>query len=172
MGNLLSPGDRFSAHLVLPNPEKSHKYEDFPRFHEWPRTCNNTESSGHREGSARRIRLIPRVVKQDQNSVAYPLFGGRRIYVSFVWTIHGGSCCYCSYPASRSLCCLSLSLTVLSLRTWFPHRPNLSSGKIEVEVRQSLASFLLIKLCSPARGGPPPPGWNGGCSRRIPPPFD
>ena len=121
---------------------KSHKYEDFPRSHEWPRTCNNSESSGHREGSARRIRLIPRVVSRTKFQWHKPLFWGRRIYVSFVWTIHGGSCCYCSYPASRSLCCLSLSLTVLSLRTWFPHRPNLSSGKIEVEVRQSLASFL------------------------------
>src|SRR5260370_15795170 len=81
---------------------------DFLRFQDWPRTCNNSESSRHREGSARRIRLIPRVVKQDQISVAYPFFGGRRIYVSFVRTIYGGSRCYRSYPASRSLCCLSL----------------------------------------------------------------
>ena len=91
-------------------PRKSHKYEDFPRFHEWPRTCNNSESSGHREGSARRIRLIPRVVSRTKFQWHKPLFWGRRIYVSFVRTIHGGSCCYCSYPAPRSLCCLSLGL--------------------------------------------------------------
>ena len=109
---------------------------DFQRFQDWPRTCNNSESSGHREGSARRIRLIPRVVKQDQISVSYPLFGGRRIYVSFVRTIHGGSRCYCSYPASRSLCCFSLGLSCRnSLRIWFPHRPQSLSGRIEAEVR-------------------------------------
>src|SRR5260370_32800554 len=95
----------------------------FLRFQDWPRTCNNSESSGHREGSARRIRLIPRVVKQDQISVLYPLFGGRRIYVSFVRTIHGGSCCYCSYPASRSLCCLSLGLTAVFTAYLVPSPP-------------------------------------------------
>jgi hypothetical protein len=41
-------------------------------------------SSGHREGSARRIRLIPRVDKQDQISVAYPLSGeGGSMYLLF-----------------------------------------------------------------------------------------
>ena len=47
-------------------PGTGPNYGDFLRFQDWSRTCNNPESSGHREGSARRIRLIPRVVKQDE----------------------------------------------------------------------------------------------------------
>jgi len=100
-------------------------------------------SSRHREESTRLICLIPRVVKQGQFYGHYPLFGGRRIYVSFVWTIHGGSCCYCSYPASRSLCCLSLGPNCCLSAHLVPSPPRSFEWEIEVEVRQSLASFLL-----------------------------
>ena len=38
-----------------------------------------------------------------------PIHWGRRINVSTLRTSHGGTRCHCSYPASRSLCLLSLS---------------------------------------------------------------
>ena len=142
MGKFLSPADRFSAHLLLREPEKATNM-GFPAVSGLAADLQYLWLSGHREGSARRIRLIPSVVSRTIFEWNKPLFWGRRIYVSFVWTIHGGSRCYCSYPASRSLCCLSLGLTVVHAAYLVPSRPNLSSGKIEVEVRRALASFLL-----------------------------
>ena len=83
--------------------------------------------------------------------MARPLFWGRRIYVSFVWTIYGGSRSYRSHSASRSLCCLSLGLTAVLTAYLVPSPPQSLSGKIEVEVRLSLASFPLMSWLFAAR---------------------
>ena len=52
--------------------------------------------------------LINRGVMPEHIPAAHPLFWGRRLYVSLIRTSHGGTHCHCSYPASRSLCCLPL----------------------------------------------------------------
>jgi hypothetical protein len=76
----------------------------------------------------------------------YPTFLGRRLYVSLVRTIHGGTRCHCSYPASRSLCCFSLNGEAardsfnFALGSNVP-RP-LEWEDMSWEVRLSLASFL------------------------------
>jgi hypothetical protein len=80
VGNLLSRGDGFSAHLVLSKPEKAVNM-GFPGISGLAADLQYLRISVHREGSARRIRLIPRVVKQDQISWHKPLFWGRRIYM-------------------------------------------------------------------------------------------
>jgi hypothetical protein len=129
VGKFLSPVDRFSAHLLLGEPEKATNM-GFPAVSGLAADLQYLRLSGHREGSARRIRLIPSVDSRTIFEWHKPLFWGRRIYVSFVWTIHGGSRCYCSYPASRSLCCLSLGLTVVYAAYLVPHAPIFRVGKL------------------------------------------
>ena len=55
------------------------------------------------------IPLIRTAVKLCQFSVSHPFIGEGGFNVSTLRTSHGGTRCHCSYPASRSLCLLSLS---------------------------------------------------------------
>ena len=97
VGKVLSPDDRFSAHLLLSEPEKTTNLGIFWPFQDWPGTCNNPEVSGHREGSARCIRLIPRVVSRTkfqwyahfsgEGGSMYLLFGPSMAAVIFIAVI-------------------------------------------------------------------------------------
>jgi hypothetical protein len=141
--------------LDLPAPVENAKSGDFPHFRDWPGTCNipcHRDIERIRPG---RIQLIPRIVKHQFHLACPFLWGRRRIDVSFVWTIHGGSCCYCGYPASRSLCCFSLVTNSFFTVQLVPSPPRSVSGRIEAEVRLAPDLFRL-RICRVRTGVPLP----------------
>jgi hypothetical protein len=84
VGNCLSRSARFSAHLLLLEPEKAINMGN-SRYFQIGRGLAITQS--HQDivrDRQRRISLIPRVVKRDQIFVADPLFGeGGSMYLLF-----------------------------------------------------------------------------------------
>jgi hypothetical protein len=143
-----------------PEDAKGRKFGDFLPFQSWQRTCNTTGDQDIVRDSAA-YRPDSKEYLAEPIAAACPFFWGRRrTYVSFVRTIHGGTCCYCCYSAARSFCCLSLGHNCFIHCVLGSLTPKLCVGKLSWRSGIALASFLLSLLCFAAM-------WDAGANARL-----
>jgi hypothetical protein len=128
---------------------KTLKSRFFNGLRKWLPICIRDSASAKTFGTNGSIPLIRTAVKLCQFSVSHPFIGEGGFNVSTLRTSHGGTRCHCSYPASRSLCFLSLSGNRSSQQALSPLVPPACGvGGRDPEVRLTPGLFSCMgRLC-------------------------